>query len=359
MTSVVLRRLALAGACVSLLALAACETPAPEAPPPPPPPPPLPTVALSSSVTDAASAYLTYMRQAAAQAPGFQDAQAIQNTLQVSASYEPGQMSRGVIAYAAVLALQDREFVQAVRELGRDPTVRAEMVRQLAADPAYAAQLPGAASAAGLVVAQLNADGQAVLRAGQAVKQDAYDIQRNSDPRHRWARRPVEGLQERLDRTKALSARSMAPDAQESARLYQAAHSGLGLSVVPGRTGAPYTPVVARGLALAALAALGEAGESNQALVDALLVDTDSPFCMNMAKLNLFQCLAVSRPNFEDVFCLAQHGLMDTGQCVMNAAGAVLPVEFGPPAVSLASNEGAAAQAEQSAQTAAGTAAGG
>ena len=44
-----------------------------------------------------------------------------------------------------------------------------------------------------------------------------------------------------------------------------------------------------------------------------------------MAKLNLYQCLAVARPNYEDVFCLGQHAMMDTGRCMIRAAG--LPVD--------------------------------
>ncbi len=42
---------------------------------------------------------------------------------------------------------------------------------------------------------------------------------------------------------------------------------------------------------------------------------------MKMAKLNLYQCLAVAGPHYEDVFCLGQHALIDTAQCVNKAAG--------------------------------------
>lgn len=50
-----------------------------------------------------------------------------------------------------------------------------------------------------------------------------------------------------------------------------------------------------------------------------------------MAKLNLYQCLAVSKPHYEDIFCLGQHILIDTGACVIKAAGATVPPE--PPRV--------------------------
>ncbi len=46
-----------------------------------------------------------------------------------------------------------------------------------------------------------------------------------------------------------------------------------------------------------------------------------------MSKLNLYQCLAVSKPHYEDVFCLGQHALMDTGRCMVKGVGAVDPIE--------------------------------
>jgi hypothetical protein len=33
----------------------------------------------------------------------------------------------------------------------------------------------------------------------------------------------------------------------------------------------------------------------------------------------------VAGPHYEDVFCLGQHALMDTGKCVSDAAGASAP----------------------------------
>ena len=81
------------------------------------------------------------------------------------------------------------------------------------------------------------------------------------------------------------------------------------------------TPVVARGLTLAALAVLGEAGEEHGDRVAALLVEDASAQCLKMARLNLYQCLAVAGPNYEDVFCLGQHAMMETARCVAAASG--------------------------------------
>ena len=52
-----------------------------------------------------------------------------------------------------------------------------------------------------------------------------------------------------------------------------------------------------------------------------------------MARLNLFQCLAVAGPYYEDMFCLGQHVLMDTGSCLIRGSGAAMPLDVRPPAL--------------------------
>jgi hypothetical protein len=84
---------------------------------------------------------------------------------------------------------------------------------------------------------------------------------------------------------------------------------------------------VVRGLAIAALAVLGEAGDANLVAVQGLMSEPNVGSCMSMSKLNLYQCLAVARPHYEDVFCLGQHGMMDTGRCMIRAAGLPEPYE--------------------------------
>ena len=61
------------------------------------------------------------------------------------------------------------------------------------------------------------------------------------------------------------------------------------------------------------------------------MTDPAADSCLNMSKLNLYQCLAVAKPNYEDVFCLGQHILIDTGACLIRASGAAMPIEPPPP----------------------------
>ena len=141
--------------------------------------------------------------------------------LRRGAAYEPTQLSRGMVAYGAVLALQSPEFVQGVRTYAADAAQRNTVITRIGTDPAYAAQLPGAEAAAGLIAAALGAHAADLLALGAAIEEDAYTIQERDDPRRRWATSPVLDRQGRLDSAKALSVAPMLPSADESARLFQ------------------------------------------------------------------------------------------------------------------------------------------
>lgn len=328
------RGLSLAAAAAAAV-LASCATPEPEpAPPPPPPAPaPLPAVSLNEGVAQAASIYVAFMREASTIEAGFTSAEAIQAAIRRGASYEPAQLSRGMIAYGSILALQSPEFVQGVRSLAAEPAQRQLIISRIVADPAYAATLPGADAAAGLIIDTIGRDSAAMLVIADAVEEDAYTIQGRGDPRRRWATVPIADRSVRLEGAKALSAVHMLPSAEESARLFAAANSGAGLSLSPARSGPPYTPAVARALALAALAALGAGGEDARANTEALTVEQNSEFCLNMSKLMLFQCLAASRPSYEDIFCVGRHVARDLATCT---AQNITPVPVEVPATAVA-----------------------
>ena len=315
--------------------LASCATPEPEpAPAPPPPPPaPVPAVNLNEGVAEAAAIYVAFMREAGTIQAGFTSAESIQAAIRRGASYEPAQLSRGMIAYGSILALQSPEFVQGVRAYAVDPTVRREMIARIVADPTYAATLPGADAAAGLIIDTIGRDSAAMLVIAEAVEGDAYTIQERNDPRRRWAVVHIADRVSRLEGAKALSAVQMLPSAEESARLFAAANSGTGLSLNGSRSGPPYTPAIARSLALAALAALGAGGEDARANTEALTVEQNSEFCLNMSKLMLFQCLAASRPSYEDMFCVGRHVARDLATCT---AQNITPAPIEIPATAVA-----------------------
>jgi hypothetical protein len=152
---------------------------------------------------------------------------------------------------------------------------------------------------------------------GRRVKQAAYDVQH-----HQWSKARVADAPGRLARAKQLSAVSFSPSNDDRSRLFHA------VSTVPiGSAGGGPTAVVQRSLALAAIALLGRAGDEDAPALQPLLSEQRSASCLRMAKLNLFQCLAVAGPHYEDIYCLGQHAMIDPGQCVADASG-VRPVEL-------------------------------
>ncbi|WP_369058716.1 hypothetical protein ABOZ73_13845 [Caulobacter sp. 73W] len=315
---------ALAG--LSLLAvLAACASPAP-----PPPPPPVayvpPPITLSPRIVEQAAAYRGYMQSAGAVSAAFTDGGQVAQAVKVGASYESRQLVSGAVAYAAVIALQDPAFVSAVREFAANQSQRQQVTQQILRDPAYAVVIRGSDTAAGLIISALGTDATQVYMNGRAVKQAAYDIQRQ-----KWSLAAVSNREARLAEAKALSATPALAPQDETARLHQVSTGVTPLGLTPASAPPPYTQLVIRGLAVAALAALGEAGDMQMATVQPLLAEPVAGQCLNLAKLNLYQCLAVAKPHYEDVFCVGQHILMDTGQCLIKSSGAAMPYIPPPP----------------------------
>ena len=301
--------------------------------PPPPPPPAAPSVAMAPKLVEMASAYRAYMMRASGITPDFADGSGVARSLQTGAAYEPDQMVKGAMAYAAVVALQDRSFVEGVRVYVNDRTQRQQIAYEILKDPAYVLGIPGAQGAAGLVAAALGGDGQSLYDEGKAVKQAAYEIQKQP-----WSKSEVADRDVRLASAKSVSTAAMMGDVAETTRLQQASMGAAPMSLAPAAGSAPYTTTVVRGLAIAALAALGEAGDANLPQIMGLMSEPNIGRCMSMSKLNLYQCLAVARPHYEDVFCLGQHAMMDTGRCMIRAAGLPEPYEarFVPDAKSIA-----------------------
>lgn len=342
------RRGASFAAILSVAAVIGCTTPEPPPPPPapPPPPPPPPSLALNSGVTDSASVYLDYIRQLSQLTAGFADVPSIRSAISTGAAYEPAQLSRGMIAYGAVLALQSPEFVAGVRTYVVDPTVRDEMIRRIAADSNYAASLPGADAAAGVIAAAMARDMVVITAAADAIEADSYTIQGRSDPRRRWATQHQNDRPDLVSQLKLLAATQRLSSSEESARLMTAALAGDGLDVQASLAQPPYTPAIAKSLAIAALAALGAGGEDARANTEALAIDPGNETCLNWSKLNLYQCVSASKPAYEDMFCLSKHIVRDVAMCTaehMTPVQVALPVAA--PTTTLAQSEPVAANA--------------
>ncbi|MHB8528545.1 MAG: hypothetical protein ACYC8V_03425 [Caulobacteraceae bacterium] len=318
----------------ALVALAACpamdslarpkKPPVVEAPPPPPPPPG--PVGLPARMIDDAAAYEAYLGRVSAIAPVFTNPAQVAAALRVGAAYEPKAFIRGAVAYGAIAALQVPDFVAAIRAAGPTPDQRRLMVNAIIADPAFVFGFKGSDAAAGLAKQALGEAGMRLYNAGKAVKQASYDVQRQD-----WSKTDVLDRPGRLAAVKASSVAPIAPAADRSAILAQAASGAAPLAITAPRASPPYTTLLARALQLAAVAALGEAGEDAYDRLTYLTYEGATATCLNMAKLNLYQCLAVAKPNYEDIFCTGQHVMQDTGECLARNAGVTMPLELEAP----------------------------
>ncbi len=284
-------RLRVAAAAAALL-LASCAAHAP----PPPAAPSGPRAHVDLGLASQASAFESFTRKASTISPEFSGAAAVSEGLQAGAAYEPRQLEAGMIAYAAMAALQEPAFVAGVRKAGgRD------LARRLAANPDAALELPGAAAAAGRANAALHRRGEALAGAGARVKKAAYAVQKQ-----KWSTVRLTNGPARLAQVKRISTGGHRASPEDRARLTAAVAEG-------GRRGGP-SPVVTRGVALAALTVLGQEGQGRS-----LLAEPRSGDCLRWAKMNFHQCLASAGTPYEDIFCLGVHAMTETGRCVVEA----------------------------------------
>ena len=265
--------------------------------------------ALGRRVTDAATAYDGYVRHAEAIDPGFRDPASVQRAVRAGADYQPQQLQQGIVAYAAMIALRSPAFVEGVRARAQaDPS----FADRVTADPAMVLQIPGAPQAVADVDGVLHAHGLALQTSGKAIGKAAYDVQAQS-----WSKLPVSNPVEVLANVKAQASQPRAADPPSEKMLLQSL-----VSAPRSETSNPpsATPAVVRGLAVAALAVMGRAGDKEDLRMASLLSDALSADCLKMAMMNMDQCLAAAGPHYDDVFCVGEHAVGETARCVSAAA---------------------------------------
>jgi hypothetical protein len=265
--------------------------------------------ALGQRVTDAASAYESYVRRAGGIDPVFSGAASVHRAVQLGAAYHPHQLEEGIVAYAALIALRNPDFVDGVRGI-QNPA----FADGLADHPERVMQVRGAPAAAADAAGVLRSQGEALIAAGKAVTKAAYDIQ--AQP---WSKSPVADPNGVLDEAKTSAGETRTATIPSKERLLDSLVAAPALQT--GDAVAGPAPDVVRGVALAALAILGRTGDGKEAQFQALLDDPASAQCLKLAKLNLNQCLAVAGPQYEDAYCAGRHAVSDTGKCVAAAGG--------------------------------------
>lgn len=282
-------------------------------------------VGLPAKALEDAAAYKRFVTEAEAVNAKFKDGNEVRKALKTGASYEIRQLQSGEVAYAALVALQDQRFVASVRAVA-DRMGPDALADRLLNDPDAVMEVAGADGAAAHATAVLSGHGRHVYDTGAEVKQAAYTIQHQA-----WSRSTVSDRPQRLAQVKTLSGTRSIGTAAEMKRLMTV----LGQGDAARPTEAAYerpsaSPIVTHGVALAALAVLGRAQNADEGQMQTLMSDKTNTDCLNLAKLNLYQCLAVAGPRYEDVFCLGEHGLKETGTCLSKAATAPSAARYSP-----------------------------
>ena len=268
-------------------------------------------VAFPRRSVEAAAAFDDYMQSAAGIGAELKTGSDVAEALRMAAAYEPKQLEEGMIAYGAIAALQDARFVYGVMDAAADGRSRQMLIREILDDPHAAGRLPGADEASAIAAAAILREARPVISEGKALRQASYDVQHQA-----WSTAKADSPG-RLLRAKAESAALFSAHDGDMARLLTRITA---LRDDDNRVSRTHGEAASRSIALAALAILDGARTQADGGVERLLSEYNTTECLKMAKLNLFQCLSVAGPEYEDVFCLGKHAVLDTGQCIADAA---------------------------------------
>jgi hypothetical protein len=283
-----------------------------------------------------------------------ESADALEAAIDQAVSHNREALARGWIAYGAQVAAQSPEFVRGVRDAadyyGREPTVRALLRSQY-----YASGLRGADAAMKLALDSAAADGARVIAVADRYQEMAYALQRQ-----RWANALAPSQAARVQRVRsltvggsnaarveAISARLVVSPQSQATASDPGVYGGRrfwdalgGAQVVEVSAATPSWRVepsrgeaVHRMITLAALQALDAATENSSAVAQ-ILEEQRSKDCLELAQLQLFQCMSAARYRYENAFCLGQHAMRDVGRCISAVAApataAMTPVPANP-----------------------------
>jgi hypothetical protein len=287
----------------------------------------------------AAALYATYQSDVTdVKTNGFASAGDIESSLNNLGGHNPEQLTQGWMAYSALVAAQNPEFRAAVLDIegyyGRDM-----LMTGMQNDVRYARTLSGGDSAVNQALTAVSADSQRLFGAAAFVKEQAYSLQGAG-----WAKGRVGNSQAKASNLYAstqsgIPARGTLLQAMQAPEintvLEQAGQSGAP-SVWESVSGAASTirvpavvsqlgqsqriargkePIADRITTLAAYRILNAdpsvAGSMRQAMSE-----RETQGCLNMANLNLQQCVAAAHKHYEVPFCIGEHALSDIGKCI-------------------------------------------
>lgn len=255
----------------------------------------------------------------------------LNTTMDELSSLVTQNFSEGLTAYGALVGAQTSPFID-----GLYARVKAEGLDSVAyslyADPNYVTQISGAPVAAANINSAWAQNNSLLERAGAAIKQRSYDLQK--DPS--WRKQRADDRDARISEFKHASQTLRSLNQSETYQIASAAPiSSLdatgpqrrqSFSLVYGQQSAQhsmpspndgeYSPALKKALTLAALEAIGATGRDSHDWMKTYMAEPVMNQCLSWARLNTEQCLAAGHFKYEDAFCVAEHQLTEASECM-------------------------------------------
>jgi hypothetical protein len=289
-------------------------------------------------ISENAAVYMTYQSDAEdVAAKPFKNAGDLDSALNTLGGYNADQLTRGWMAYSALIASQDPEFAATVRDIeafyGREP-----VMKSFAAGNNYARSLAGGDNAVGGAIAVTDTELPKIYSNAAIIKEQGYSLQG-----YGWAKSRIRDGGKRAETVKALQGKGAAADnmivtaltkatplsSENKAGIINAAATTedvVGAVRLPAFLTSGFTgnrqkvkygkEAVANQIAsLAAMRVIG-AGAVDQARLAKVMTEPAVQSCLKMQNLQLQGCVAGVGQEFELPHCISQHTLTEVADCL-------------------------------------------
>ena len=292
----------------------------------------------TDTISENAAVYMTYQSDAdEVAATPFKSAGDIDSALNTLGSYNADQLTRGWMAYSALVASRDPEFSATVRDIeafyGREP-----VMKSFAAGNNYARSLKGGDNAVGGAIAVTDGDLPKIYSNAAVIKEQGYSLQG-----YGWAKSRIRDGGKRAEAVKLLQGKAKPADSlivsalTDTAPLSDGAKAGIinaaanaedvaGAVRLPAFLTTGFTgnrqkvkygkEAVANQIAsLAAMRVIG-ANSVDQARLAKVMMEPGVQSCLKMQNLQLQGCVAGVGQEFELPHCISQHTLSEVADCL-------------------------------------------
>lgn len=299
----------------------------------------------------AAAAYGEYQSEVSTiQSAPLKSANELDKALDTFGAQNPDQLSSGWIAYSAMVAAQEKDFADAVRDIdsyyGRE-----RVMTGMRNDVGYARTLKGGEKALQTALAVNARDAGRISSAAAFVKQQSYKLQDVA-----WGKARLKDAKGTASSLK-VNAKTVRPIADAAQKMFSGPDLNVvlaGVSASPNNTSiwdkisvftasapaaalATLTPssvgsqagsmkidprresTANRIVTLAAFHVL-EAESTNKSDVQAAMKDKPTFDCIDWSQLQLQACVSAAYTKADLSFCLAEHAIGDQGACFANVA---------------------------------------